>query len=138
LVITDYALALSLGTVWLLVASIRRLLRPNTLSSAQSGAWAMPLGAWALQAAGAALTTTQIDLVAGASRIPSMWMYAASSALAGICVFGACLGAMLIGSRPPRDSARRGPVIVSAAAWATTAVVWGAVLVREAVYIEGR
>jgi hypothetical protein len=138
MVIADYRLALSLGVVWLLVASIRRIFRPKGLSSAQSGTWAIPIAAWALQAAGAALTSTQLDLVAGYSRIPIMWMYAASSGLAGLCVMGACFAAMLVGSREPRDSARRGPIIVSAAAWATTAAVWGAVLVREATYIEGR
>lgn len=138
LVIADYAVALGLAAVWWIVACLRRIHRPAALSSTISSIWFVPVAAWALQAVAAALNSTQLDLTSNVSRVLFTWMYAASSVLAGLAVGAACLAAQLFASRPPRDWGRSRVVILSAVAWAGTAAVWGAVLVRESVFVEGR
>ena len=139
-VLEDYWLALLLAFVWWLVpVSVRVNRVRNWRRAAGSAVWYVPVLAWMLGAMLHALNSTQMDLTGPISRVPFMWMYAGSSAVAGIAVLLLCAAtAMLAGARG-RGSEQRvwGPYLV-VLAWAGAAVVWVWVVVREIVVIQGR
>ena len=134
-IIEDYAVSLWVALVWLVAAGLRR--RQAGEAGRRSSIWAVPVLAWALQSVAAGLKTTQLDLVAGVSRVPYMCIYAASAAVAGAVVVVACFAADRIRGVSVGDySPRNGALLLCLVAWTGVAVTWGVVLVREAVFVQ--
>lgn len=130
LILHDYGWSLAISAVWMIAAVVARASRGQRKEVSVSVWWLLPVVAWALQALGAALMTTQLDLVRGASRVPFMLMYAATSVLVGLCILmvGAA-STKLLTKRPL--STRTPPLLLSAAAWVGAGLAWLAVIVRE-------
>jgi hypothetical protein len=131
----DYAWSLTLALLWLIAAIVARATRRIRASAPVSAWWLLPVPAWALQSFGLALTTTQLDLVAGVSRVPFMLMYATTSVVVGVAIL--LLGvayAKLLTTAPA--FAQRRILVVSAAAWTGTALAWVTVIVRELAVIS--
>jgi len=90
----------------------------------------VPVAAWALQSLGLALTTTQLDLFRGVSRVPFMLMYATTSVIVGVAILLLGLAyTKLLTTTPPFAQPR--VMVLSAAAWAGAALAWATVIVRE-------
>jgi hypothetical protein len=126
----DYAWSLTIAVLWLVAAVVARATRRRRTATPVSAWWLMPVAAWALQSLGLALTTTQLDLVRGISRVPFMLMYATTSVIVGFAILLLGLAYTKLLTTPP-PFAQRHVVVLSAVAWAGAALAWASVIVRE-------
>jgi hypothetical protein len=136
LLLKDYAVSLAVAGAWLVVGLLLRRRRRDASMGAISAWWLLPVAAWALQALSAALTTTQLDLVTGASRVPFMVMYAITSVLAGLCVFSASYSAAKLARSGSFTGWRSRPFVLVSAAWIGATVAWCGVIMREILVVE--
>jgi hypothetical protein len=126
----DYAWSLAVAVLWLIAAVVARATRRRRTATPVSAWWLLPVAAWALQSLGLALTTTQLDLVGGFSRVPLMLMYATTSVIVGVAILLLGFAYTKLLTTPP-PFAQPPVVVLSAVAWAGAALAWVSVIVRE-------
>ena len=130
LLLRGYRVSFAVAIVATIAAALVRVHRGSGLSGAASSRWLIPVLVWALQALGAAMTATQLDLVTGLSRVPYMMLDAGTSALAGVSVIALTASSVRLLSRQPLAKQRTALVLFSMA-WGGALVAWLGVIVRE-------